>query len=114
METVPLPEWLIDKHSAVGRTFVAHTREPRFFAEVVATAALCDDDLRAFRLDLAGGLSLCRVVWIEVPLFKPKELIPSLRQALDGAARVTTDAKPLQRSTAVSWVTSFEAWRSAE
>jgi len=79
-----LPRWLIDDTADItnARVFIFHTQEPRFIGEV-----LPDDEpgalLGGITISAGHGESLCRIIWIDDPVFDAEELCRSLREALE-------------------------------
>ena len=73
-ESSRIPRWLI--HDEENRTFIAHTHEPRFFAELVDEAGI-----KSFVISLGEeGDLLCE--WIDEPIFDEQELIQSCIEAI--------------------------------
>jgi len=75
-----IPEWLIDDTSGISeaRVYVAHTREPRFYAELVPEDEADPDGIY---IEATGEL-LCQVRWIDAPVFDADAIGRSLAEAL--------------------------------
>ncbi len=76
-----IPEWLIDDTTDItdARVYVAHTREPRFFGELVPEDEADPDGITLSAI----GEVICQIHWIDQPVFDAEALCRSLQDALN-------------------------------
>ena len=76
------PRWLVDDTAELGdaRIFVAHLHRPRFVGELMP-----DDEAEIAGVTIAAplGQTLCRIDWIDDPVFDAEELCRSLAAAIE-------------------------------
>lgn len=76
-----LPEWLIDDTANItnARVFVVHTQKPRFIGELMPGD---EAEISGLKIVTLKNQVLCRIFWIDDPVFDANELCRSLDQAL--------------------------------
>ena len=89
-----LPEWLIGEPPDKGpRTFLIHTCEPRFIAEVF-NGDDADGLLDSFSYALSNGQSLARFVWMDKPGWSENPPDERLLKLLESADRAELEKWP--------------------
>ena len=76
-----LPEWLIDDTADItnARVFVVHTQEPRFVGELLPEE---EAEISGITISTIDHQVVCRITWINDPVFDVNKLCSSLAHAL--------------------------------
>ena len=76
------PRWLIDDTTGIanGRIFVAHLALPRFVGELLPDEEAPIDGVT---FSAPCSQSLCRIYWIDEPVFDAGEIAESLARAIN-------------------------------